>query len=188
MADTELNSELYKKMSAEQDKFRRWLLDQPPADILLHAVEYTVREDILMEMEALELPDDQARALLASPDAMSDIYKTFSKMADTGEELENSLSEEEKNDINAAKDELSKALEANNIEDIKAKTEKLTEKFHTISAKMYQQQAQAQQGADPNMGAGAGAAGAAGGTNAGGAQDDNVVDADYEVVDEDKDK
>lgn len=84
MADTELNSELYKKMSAEQDKFRRWLLDQPPADILLHAVEYTVREDILMEMEALELPDDQARALLASPDAMSDIYKTFSKMADTG--------------------------------------------------------------------------------------------------------
>ena len=103
-------------------------------------------------------------------------------------ELENSLSEEEKNDINAAKDELSKALEANNIEDIKAKTEKLIEKFHTISAKMYQQQAQAQQGADPNMGAGAGAAGAAGGTNAGGAQDDNVVDADYEVVDEDKDK
>ena len=103
-------------------------------------------------------------------------------------ELENSLSEEEKNDISAAKDELSKALEANNIEDIKAKTEKLTEKFHTISAKMYQQQAQAQQGADPNMGAGAGAAGAAGGTNAGGAQDDNVVDADYEVVDEDKDK
>ena len=104
-------------------------------------------------------------------------------------ELENSLSEEEKNDINAAKDELSKALEANNIEDIKAKTEKLTEKFHTMSAKMYQQQAQAQQGADPNMGAGAGAEpGAAGGTNAGGAQDDNVVDADYEVVDEDKDK
>ena len=84
MADTELNSELYKKMSAEQDKFRGWLLDQPPADILLHAVEYTVREDILREMEALELPDDQARALLASPDAMSDIYKTFSKMADTG--------------------------------------------------------------------------------------------------------
>ena len=100
-------------------------------------------------------------------------------------ELENSLSEEEKNDINAAKDELSKALEANNIEDLKAKTEKLTAKFHTISAKMYPQPAQAQQGADPNMGAGAGAAG---GTNAGGAQDDNVVDADYEVVDEDKDK
>ena len=69
-------------------------------------------------------------------------------------ELENALSEDEKNDINAAKDELSKALEANNIDDIKAKTEKLTEKFHTISAKMYQQQAQAQQGANPDMGGG----------------------------------
>lgn len=84
MADTELSSRLYEKMSAEQDKFRAWLVEQPPADILDHAVEYAVREDILMEMEALELPDDQARALLASPDTMADIYKTFSKMADTG--------------------------------------------------------------------------------------------------------
>ena len=84
MADTELSSKLYEKMSAEQDKFRAWLVEQPPSDILLHAVEYAVREDILMEMDALELPDDQARALLASPDTMADIYKTFSKMADTG--------------------------------------------------------------------------------------------------------
>lgn len=84
MADTELSSKLYEKVSAEQDKFRAWLMDQPPADILNHAVEYAVREDILMEIEALELPDDQARALLASPDTMADIYRTFSKMADTG--------------------------------------------------------------------------------------------------------
>lgn len=84
MADTGLSSKLYEKMSAEQDKFRAWLMDQPPADILLHAVEYAVREDILMEIGALELPDDQARALLASPDTMADIYKTFSKMVDTG--------------------------------------------------------------------------------------------------------
>ena len=84
MADTELSSKLYEKASAEQDKFRAWLMDQPPADILNHAVEYAVREDILMEIKALELPDDQARALLASPDTMADIYKTFSKMVDTG--------------------------------------------------------------------------------------------------------
>lgn len=84
MADTELSSKLYEKASAEQDKFRAWLVDQPPADILNHAVEYAVREDILMEIGALELPDDQARALLASPDTMADIYKTFSKMVDTG--------------------------------------------------------------------------------------------------------
>ena len=104
------------------------------------------------------------------------VYETEKNM----KELENALSEDEKNDINAAKDELSKALEANNIDDIKAKTEKLTEKFHTISAKMYQL-AQAA-GANPDMGGAAGAANDAGSAP----KDDNVVDADYEVVDEDK--
>ena len=104
------------------------------------------------------------------------VYETEKNM----KELENALSEDEKNDINAAKDELSKALEANKIDDINAKTEKLTEKFHTISAKMYQQ-AQAA-GANPDMGGAAGAANDAGAAP----KDDNVVDADYEVVDEDK--
>ena len=110
------------------------------------------------------------------------VYETEKNM----KELENALSDEEKADITAAKDALSSALEANNIEDIKTKTEALTEKFHTISAKMYQQ-AQAQ-GMDPNMAGGAGAAGA--GPDMGGASQqpdsDNVVDADYEVVDDDK--
>ena len=74
----------------------------------------------------------------------------------------------------------------NNPDDIKAKTEALTEKFHTISTKLYEQAAQAQQAAggagfDPNM-AGAAGAGAAGA----GPADDNVVDADYEVVDDEK--
>ena len=110
------------------------------------------------------------------------IYETEKNM----KELESSLSEEEKNDINAAKDDLSKALEANNIDDIKAKTEALTEKFHTISAKMYQQaQAAGAASADPNMGA-AGAAGAGAADAGAQPKDDNVVDADYEVVDDDK--
>ena len=110
------------------------------------------------------------------------IYETEKNM----KELESSLSEEEKNDINAAKDDLSKALEANNIDDIKAKTEALTEKFHTISAKMYQQaQTAGAAGADPNMGA-AGAAGAGAADAGAQPKDDNVVDADYEVVDDDK--
>ncbi len=104
------------------------------------------------------------------------IYETEKNM----KELEGSLSEQEKNDITAAKDALQSALNAGNIDDIKAKTEALTQQFHTISAKMYQQ-AQAQQqaagGAGPDMGA-ADAGAAAGG--------DNVVDADYEVVDDDK--
>jgi len=121
------------------------------------------------------------------------VYETEKNM----KELDQALSEEEKNDINAAKDALQSALNANNIDDIKAKTEALTEKFHTISAKMYQQ-AQAAQGAagagmggmGPDMSGMGGAAGAGpnmGGTAGGSASgDDNVVDADFEVVDDDE--
>ena len=63
------------------------------------------------------------------------IYETEKNV----KELDQALSEDEKNDINGAKDALQSALNAGNIDDIKAKTEELTEKFHTISAKMYQQ-------------------------------------------------
>ncbi|MBE6032990.1 MAG: molecular chaperone DnaK, partial [Clostridiales bacterium] len=123
------------------------------------------------------------------------VYETEKSLKD----LESALSQEEKDKIVAAKDALSKALEGNDMADIKAKTEALTEEFHTISAKMYQQ-AQAQQGQaggagfDPNMGAGfnpnMGAGfnpGAGFDPNAGQSapKDDNVVDADYTVVDED---
>ena len=73
------------------------------------------------------------------------VYETEKNL----KEIEGSLSEEEKTAVNTAKDELSKALEGNNIEEIKDKTEKLTQQFHSISAKMYQQaQAQQGQGAD----------------------------------------
>lgn len=53
-------------MFAEQEQFRDWLLSQPPAEILNHAYEYTVREDILMSLEYNDLEDSQARALLKS--------------------------------------------------------------------------------------------------------------------------
>ena len=62
----ELNTRLYEKMFAEQEQFRDWLLSQPPAEILNHAYEYTVREDILMSLEYNDLEDSQARALLKS--------------------------------------------------------------------------------------------------------------------------
>jgi molecular chaperone DnaK len=95
--------------------------------------------------------------------------------------LEGNLSDDEKNRITEAKDALSKALESGNLDDIKQKTEALTNEFHTISAKMYEQQAQAASGAD------AGSGGADGGdSHEAGPAGDNVVDADYEVVDEDK--
>ncbi len=106
----------------------------------------------------------------------------------TMKEVEAQLSEEEKTKINTAKEDLQKALEGTDTADIKAKTETLTNEFHTISSKMYQQQ-NAQAGADPNAGETPGAdgfgTGAESANTGGAANDDNVVDADYEVVDDD---
>ena len=76
--NTDKNAVLYEKMAAEQDKFRDWLKSQPPEEILKHTYEYTVREDILMAMEELDLPQSRAAALLASPSPLADVYKEFS--------------------------------------------------------------------------------------------------------------
>ena len=67
MNTNDLNTALYEKMAAEQDNYRDWLKSQPPEEILHHTYEYTVREDIVMAMEQLELTDAQAQALLDSP-------------------------------------------------------------------------------------------------------------------------
>ena len=64
MNTNDLNTALYEKMAAEQDKYRDWLKSQPPAEVLNHAYEYTVREDIVMAMEELELTAAQAQAEL----------------------------------------------------------------------------------------------------------------------------
>ena len=51
MTNEELNTALYKKVFAEQEKYREWLLSQPPNEILNHCYEYTVREDIVLALE-----------------------------------------------------------------------------------------------------------------------------------------
>ena len=76
--NTDKNTALYEKMAAEQDKFRDWLKSQPAAEVLNHAYEYTVREDIVMAMEELDLPQSRAAALLASQSPLADVYKEFS--------------------------------------------------------------------------------------------------------------
>lgn len=77
------NAQLFQKMSAAQDKYRDWLLEQPPMEILFHAYEYSVREDILMMMENEDLTEAQAKALLKSPSPLEDVYKAWEKQ-DTG--------------------------------------------------------------------------------------------------------
>ena len=80
MNTNDLNTALYEKMAAEQDKFREWLKIQPPEEVLNHAYEYTIREDIVMAMEELELTDTQAQALWESPSPLADVYRYFEKL------------------------------------------------------------------------------------------------------------
>ena len=80
MTNEELNTALYKKMFAEQEKFEDWLLSQSPREILNHAYEYTMREDILLSLEYNDLTSDQAAALLASPSPLDDLYHQYEKM------------------------------------------------------------------------------------------------------------
>ena len=80
MNTSDLNTALYEKMAAEQDKFRDWLKSQPSEEVLHHAYEYAVREDIVMAMEELELTGAQAQALLDSPTPLADVYRQFEKL------------------------------------------------------------------------------------------------------------
>lgn len=77
MSETDYNARLYEKMKAAQDKYRDWLVRQEPSEILEHTYEYTIREDIVMCMEELELEPEKAKALLSSPCPLSDVHKEF---------------------------------------------------------------------------------------------------------------
>ena len=105
------------------------------------------------------------------------IYETEKNL----KELDGKLSEAEVKDITEAKEELSKKLENGTVEDIKSAVEKLTEKFHTMSTKLYEAAQQAQTGENVANNSTDGQAGTSQGK-------DNVVDADYEVVDDKESK
>jgi len=70
-------------MSTELDKFRDWLLTQPPAEILDHTFEYTTKSDIVLLMDNADLSNQQIKVLLSTPTPLEDVYKAFRDM-DTG--------------------------------------------------------------------------------------------------------
>ena len=82
MTNEERNTALYQKMYAEQEKFRDWLKGQPPEEILNHAYEYTIREDILLSLEYNDLSPRQAKALLKSPTPLADVFKKWEATED----------------------------------------------------------------------------------------------------------
>ncbi len=101
----------------------------------------------------------------ARNNADSIIYQTEKTLKD----LEGKISADEKSKVEEKLNALKKALEGSDTEEIKKKTEEVTQEFYAISQKLYEQ-AQAQ----------------AGQQTAGSSNDEDVVDADYEVMDEDE--
>ena len=99
--------------------------------------------------------------------ADSMVYQTEKMIKD----LDGKIGDSEKAEAEAKKDDLKKAIEGGNLEEIKDKMKALESSLHAMSEKLYQQaqQAQAQQGAQ-------------GGTQQGPA-DDGVVDAEFKDVD-----
>ena len=125
-------------------------------------------ERMVKEAEANADADRQRREEVdLRNQADSLVYQTEKTMKD----LEGKVDQSEIDKANGAKDKLKQALEGTDVEAIKSASDELSEIVQQLSVKLYEQAAQAQQAAQGAEG---------------GAKDDNVVDADYTVVDEDK--
>ena len=118
-------------------------------------------------------------------DARNDADSICYQVEKTLKDLEGKVGENEKKELEEGVKALRGLLAGTDVEAIKAETTKLRDKSFEVFGKIYQQ--------DPNAAAGAAGAGAAGAAGFEGAQDaqnqgadDSVVDADYEVVDDDK--
>lgn len=105
------------------------------------------------------------------------VYQSEKSLKDLGDKI----SAEDKAKIESGVNSVKETLKGTDTEAIKKATDELQQAFYEISSKIYQQTgAQGAPGADPS--------GAGFGDQQGqpGGADDNVVDADYKVVDEDK--
>lgn len=124
---------------------------------------------MMQEAEAHADEDRQRKELVeAKNNADQLIYSVEKTVKDLGDKVDQA----EIDKANEAKEALKAAVESNELEQINAATEKLTEIVQQLSVKLYEQasaEAQASEGA-----AGTG--------------EPNVVDADYEVVDEEEKK
>ncbi len=114
--------------------------------------------------------------------ADSMVYQSEKTLKDLGDKL----SSEDKSKIEADINNVKEALKGTDFDRIKTASETLTQAFYDISSKIYQQNPGAQGG--PNPGDFGGGEGFGGGADAGQGQagQDNVYDADYKVVDDDK--
>src|SRR5690606_7274072 len=94
----------------------------------------------------------------------------------TVKDLEGKVDQSEVNKANDAKEKLQNAWKNNNIDEIRKAKDELSEIVQQLSVKLYEQAAQQAQAQNQNQDQNAGK------------NDDNVVDAEFEEVDDDKNK
>ncbi|MCD4715886.1 MAG: molecular chaperone DnaK [Desulfobacterales bacterium] len=127
-------------------------------------------ENLVKEAEMHADEDKKKRELIDARNmADSLIYSTEKAVKEAGDKVDDAT----KANIDQAIENLKKAMEGDNAEEIKKLTEELTQASHKLAEAMYAQasQQQAQDGAAPGAESAAGAS-----------QDDEVVDADFEEV------
>ncbi|MFX0172493.1 MAG: Hsp70 family protein, partial [Candidatus Hodarchaeota archaeon] len=107
------------------------------------------------------------------------IYQTEKLLKDIGDQVDANLRSTAENQIKTLKN----SLQGGNVSEIKKQSEELEKTTHQLAQQLYAQQAQAQapSGAGFQGAPGAGFQGAPGA----GADDSEVVDVDYEIVDDD---
>ncbi|KIH77757.1 molecular chaperone DnaK [Geoalkalibacter ferrihydriticus] len=133
-------------------------------------------EQMVKDAEAHAGEDKKKRELIeARNQADGLVYTTEKSLQEHGDKVEAATREA----IQSALEALKKAMEGDNVEEIQSKTQELAQASHKLAEAMYaQNQAGAEQGA---AGEGATETGAAG-------KDEDVVDAEFEEVDDDKKK
>ena len=134
-----------------------------------------------MVKEAEEHADEDRQrkeAIEARNQADSLIYSTEKSLKEHGDKI----GAEDKQAIETAMEDLRGVLETADAETLKSKTETLAQLSMKLGEAMYKAQAEAAEGA------GGDDAGTPGGDAGAGPSDDNVVDADFEEVDDDKKK
>ncbi len=141
----------------------------------------------MVEDAAKHAEEDEKRreAIDTKNSAESIVYQTEKLLKDNGDKIDDAS----KAKVESAIEALKEALKSDDVDDIKAKMEALNAEMQAVSTQMYSQNSA--EGGD--AGAGASGAGAAENTaddsstdNAGSGANDDVIDADFEMVDDDK--
>ena len=141
-------------------------------------------EKAVKEAAEFEAQDKKRKeAIEARNEADSFVFQTEKALNEVGDKVPESDKIQVQADLEAVKAILERTkdqeMSDSDVDELKAAKEKLTQSAQSVFTKMYEQAAQAQQGAQsagPDMNA------QAGGSNAGSSADDDVIDGDFREV------